>query len=221
MLALLTVFGLPLIFWRGFLFPSTFAKTVFFITTVEIMFVFWLPSALERIKQRGKGLLMNAVLLFFGVSLVASFLGVDFYQSVWSNDERMMGLWTIGHIVLFFIILATTFTQEYHWRWIFGIATVSALIVSMIGISEFLKTGTASRIESTLFNSAFLASYLLLASFITFWLLLREERFKSVSIFWVFSLALLFFALMLTGTRGAAIAYGCGMLFLSVLFLFF
>jgi len=221
MLALLTVFGLPLIFWRGFLFPSTFAKTVFFITTVEIMFVFWLPSALERIKQRGKGLLMNAVLLFFGVSLVASFLGVDFYQSVWSNDERMMGLWTIGHIVLFFIILATTFTQEYHWRWIFGIATVSALIVSMIGISEFLKTGTASRIESTLFNSAFLASYLLLASFITFWLLLREERFKSVSIFWVFSLALLFFALMLTGTRGAAIAYGCGMLFLSVLFLLF
>lgn len=201
------------------MFPSTFAKTIFFITLVEVMFLFWLPSAYERIRSYAMSPVSILAFLFFGIMVLSAFFGADFYQSVWSNYERMIGLWTFFHLFLFFLIIATTIIKEHQWLWLFRVAALSSLIVSLVGIAEFLETGTAFRIESTLKNSAFLASYLLPAAFINLLLLLRETRFTAVSLLWGVSALLAFSVIVLTGTRGAVLASVAGFLLLNILFL--
>ena len=219
-LALILLFLLPLLVWERFMFPSTFAKTFFFTALVEVMFLFWLPGAYVRLKNRAVSPVSVFMALFFGIMALSAFLGADFYQSIWSNYERMMGLWTFGHLILFFLIVATTVTRESQWVWLFRVAAISSLIVSFVGIDEFLKTGTAFRIESTLKNSAFLASYLLLAIFINLWLFLREERFVPASFLWGLGVVLSFSVIILTGTRGAMLATAAGFMLLGALFLF-
>lgn len=215
------VFLIPLIEWPGFLFASTFAKTIFFITSVELMLVFWLPIALEYIKNYGRGLLGFFVAVFFLVAFVASVIGSDFTHSVWSNYERMFGLWTLGHLLAFFFIVATTLVRREYWLWPMRAATSGAFMAATYAVFEFIESSGATRVESTLRNASFLASYLLLASFLCLWLCVRSGAKRTESFWWLFCWLVIVAALVLTGSRGAMLALGFTFVVLLAFFLAF
>jgi len=157
---------------------------------------------------------------YIGVSILASALGVDWQQSLWSNYERMMGLWTLLHVFFFFIVIATSLREE-DFRWLFRAIVLSAAILALFGLGEIIAARGAARIESTLKNSAFLASYLFLAGFLALMLAWQERAQPVLKYVWLSISLVSFFAMVSTGTRGAMIALGAStflILFLSILF---
>ncbi|MBI4121463.1 MAG: O-antigen ligase family protein [Candidatus Ryanbacteria bacterium] len=215
------VFLTPLLTWDGLLFASTSTKTFFFATVVEIMFALWLPKALVLYKTRARGVVSFFVILFFAAAFLASLFDANFYHSYWSNYERMMGLWTLGHIVIFFFIAATTLTRREDWLWPMRAAASGAFISAVYAVFEFIESGGAARVESTLRNASFLASYLLVASFLCLWLGLRHGAKRPESTLWLLCFVVVAVALVLTGSRGAMIALAVGVALLISLFLAF
>jgi len=216
---LLIVFVVPLAAWDGFLYAATFTKTFLFIAIVEYSAIFWLPQASLCLRRHAKNPISIFVLVFFIVATIVSFFAQDFSRSVWSNYERMMGLWTLTHVLLFFFI-TTNICRDYKKSlWLLRSASLAALIVSLIGIFEFIGSSGAARVEGPLRNAAFLASYLLLTAFIALWLTLREDSTKKEALLWgcVFLLSCL--ALFLTATRGALVGLAGGLGVLSILVL--
>lgn len=201
-------------------FPATFIKTIFFLTAIEVATLFWLAGGFyTNLKVIWKNLIGRAVVCFFAILLLSALAGVDFYQSLWSNYERMIGFWTLAHIFIFYIILVTTCLSGEEWRRLFLISTMSASIVSIIGINEAILGPASIRIESTINNSAFLASYLLLSFFISLWSFAEESKTRTSRILFGISSVIIFIAMLLTGTRGAFLGWIFGVMCVVGLFL--
>jgi len=214
------VFLVPLFSWTGVLFEHSFPKALIFFVLTELALIFWLPEAKDRWKKFGKSPLIYAILGFCGVLILTSLTGADIRQSLFSNYERMMGLWTYAHVTLFFVILATSFTAEKEKTLLLWMMTASALCVSLVGFWQFILHGTTIRIESTLNNSAFLATYLTLALFAPVLLYMQQKRTDGWSYALLAVIALNAFTVILTGTRGAmiALAVAAFMFLLALLF---
>jgi O-antigen ligase len=197
-IVLAQVFLIPLFSWNKLLFAYTLPKTLLFIALTEIAFIFWLASS----KITLRSLVSYSVLAFFIIAVIASVFGQDLNQSVFSNYERMMGLWTHMHMVLFFLIIATSFNSDVKRLLLLRTLVVSASIVSFIGAIEFYSGDGAVRVVSTLDNSAFLATYLVLASFASMYLAVNDR----MRLLWVAASTLLLFGIIITGTRGAILS---------------
>jgi len=218
---MLIVLVVPLAAWDGFLYAATFTKTFLFIAIIECSTVFWLPQAPMYLKRHAKNPISIFVLAFFIIATTASLLAQDFSRSVWSNYERMMGLWTLAHVLLLFFITASMCRDYKKSLWLLRSVSLASLIVSLIGIFEFIGNSGTARVEGPLRNAAFLASYLLLSAFISLWLTLREDSTKKEALLWgcVFLLSCL--ALFLTATRGALVGLAGGLGVLSILVLLY
>jgi O-antigen ligase/tetratricopeptide (TPR) repeat protein len=203
-------------------FASTFIKTIFFLTVIEVAVLLWLSGGFYmNLGVTRKSLVGKMVLCFFAILLLSALVGVDFYQSVWSNYERMMGLWTLAHIFFFYLLLVTVYLSGDEWKRLFYISTVSASIVSIIGIGEAIAGPASIRIESTINNSAFLASYLLLSFFISLRCFTESFKIRTSRILFGISSFVIFTAMLLTGTRGAFLGWIFGVSCIVGLFIMF
>ena len=211
----------PLAAWDGFLYASTSTKTLLFIAIVDCLAILWLPRAPLYLKQYAKNPIGIFMAAFFVIAAVVSFFAQDFSQSVWSNYERMMGLWTLTHVLLFFFITVSICRDYKKSLWLLRSVSMASIIVSLVGISEFIESSGAARVEGPFRNSAFLASYLLLTAFISLWLALREDAAKKEALFWGCVFLLSCFTLFLTATRGAVVGLIGGMGVLLVLVLLY
>jgi len=210
------VFLVPIIRWEGVFFPSVFPKTILFRSVIELAVILWIPLAIFDKRYRPTfSPLVIAVTVFFGVMFFTALFGVDFYQSLWSNYERMMGLWTYAHLFLFFLMLVTVLREERDWHRLFNVALLSAVLVSLYGIFEHFKlvAGTPNKIESTFGNSLFLASYLLFFAFIALWFLLKDSRFGWRSIAYGVSASVIVAAMLFSASRGPMLALLIGVAF--------
>ena len=206
---------LPLISWEGFFFGSTFAKAIFFTICVELVFILWLSSA-SCWKIR---LIEWAVIGFFAAFVFSAFLGMDVVQSIWSNYERMTGLWTFSHVVIFFFICSRLLHGEKRKTQFLAAIVAGGAIVALVGIMEFFKGPSSIRIQSTLNNAAFLGSYLLIIFFINLFLLLREKRLYGMALVWLASLPIVSIALLFTGSRASMLGVIFGLLVTAILFI--
>jgi len=223
-LLVVAVFVIPLVQWEGLFFPSVFTKTVLFRVIIELAFVLWVFLLIVHPRYRPRlSLLTSVVSIFFGVMLLSAIFGVDFYQSLWSGYERMMGLWTYLHLFLFFIILISVFKEDREWRLFFEGGLLSAVLVSLYGILEYfgVVAGSPAKIESTFGNSIFLGSYLLFFVFIALWFLLKESEWRRSLSYYVVAALVIFTALVFTAARGPTLAFLIGGGVFAVLFALF
>lgn len=149
--------------------------------------------------------------------VIAAVRAEDVQQSIWSNYERMFGLWVLAHIFVFYFIVTTTITAEREWVWIFRAWSLAAVIVALVPFFQSQNIFGTARVESTFNNATFLATYLLLSFFVTLWLALSEEKFSFRGVLAGIAAFIIFITMTLTGTRGAMIAWLLG-LFLAMLF---
>lgn len=203
------VFLLPLVRWDGFMFASTFTKAMLFQIGVEIALVIWLwQGGLKYFQEiwRSRSFLWWALFAWCGAMLISAFFAFDPAAAWWSGYERMMGMIMWLHLFIFLFLLAAVFQKEHTWTTLFTAIALSGLLVALIGIGEkFFGSNIYSNVGSTLSNSAFLGSFLVLIFFIILRQLTNKERFDWEAGGWIAALLSVFLAILFTEARSALI----------------
>lgn len=213
----LTLFT-PLILGRFSLNMSEYPKALFFKSLIEVLFVFYVFLVLIDKKYLPKlSPLFISVLAFTATLLITSFFGVNFYRSFFGDMTRGEGVILHIHLLLFFIIMIGVFLKRYEWMALFKTAVIISGISSFAAILQWLKIATfydmePQRVAGTLSNPDLLGSYLTLSIFLAVFLL-AVEKVRWQKILWASLIVLNFWMLILSGTRGAWVGFGAGVLF--------
>ena len=100
--------------------------------------------------------------LFFGITTVTS---VNPYLSFWGSLERMGGLWTFLHYLVYFVILISVFRTKEDWFRLLKVVVFVGVLSALYGfgqktnISFFIGSGGRERIFGTIGNAALFAGY--------------------------------------------------------------
>ncbi|MAF43233.1 MAG: hypothetical protein CMI54_03560 [Parcubacteria group bacterium] len=208
----------PLIVIRSSYFPFVTPKTIFFNAIVEIILAAYLILAISYPRYRPKlNPLSIAILIFLGVLVLTSVLGINFSRSFWSTHERMTGLFTFFHLTAFFFILTSTFKKREDWEKILGASIIVGVLLSLyVLFSDQIST----RGGGTIGNTSFMAAYLLFDVFFAL-ILFLSRRNLGLQIFSGLSLLVLAPALLTSGGRGAIFSFYVGLALLVLGYLTF
>lgn len=213
---------IPLIGQNNLAFPFITGKAFTFRILIELLGGIWLLLTISDKKYRPRfSWLLVAVLVFVGVITAADIFGVDPYRSFWSDFERMDGLVNLLHLILYFLIAGTVLTTEKLWGYFFNITIGVSTILSLLGLLQLVGGMTistdAGRIDATIGNASFFATYILLHIFLTIFMLVRHSENQKVKYIYgsivLFHLVVLYF----TATRSAMIGL-IGGLFIAAMF---
>ncbi len=223
-LGLFLVPVLPLYISSTMLFPFISGRNFAFRIIIELLVVLWAGLLVLSAEYRPRlSPLVRSVIVFLFVVTLADFLGANVYRSIWSNYERMEGLFMILHMVGFFFIILSVFREFFHWRWFIYASSIVSMIVAFIGILQKLGITRSFqggvRVDSTIGNPTYLASYLMMHAFLLIFLLFREKTLRAR---WVISGMVLFqlFVIYLTATRGVILAILAVTFLISLAFIF-
>ena len=130
-------------------------------------------------------LLTVSILLFWLSFAISTFAGVDWYRSFWDNHERMLGLFTLIHYFLFYLVVTTVLRDQKDWNFLLRFVMVASSLVMVVGILQrtilpdlFLNGGN-SRVSATLGNPIYLGGYGLFLAFLGVYLFFKEEKRKA------------------------------------------
>ena len=215
----------------SFIFPFIVPKILLFRSLVFLMLAGFVGLLyIENKKYRLQFTLPTIGILLFLLSFtVSTFVGVDWYRSFWDNHERMLGLFTVFHYVLYYAVLTSVTKEWKEWRRLMRVFLGAGSLVMFIAVLQtyvnhdlLLNMGGTSRVSSTLGNSIYLSGYGLFLMFLGYLLAMKEEDKKTNGWFWyaVAGGALGFWGIFLGGTRGALLGLvaGLGTLLVSYMF---
>ena len=211
----------------SFIFPFIVPKIIIFRTLVLLMagiYIMLLASNWSEYKIRFSP--VNLFIgLFFVSFLISTFVGEDWYRSFWDNHERMLGLFTITHYIVYYFIL-TSFVKEWkEWKVLFRMFLGAGMIVMFIGLLQKFDTdlimNRGPRSASTLGNSIYFSGYGLFLLFIGFLLAVKERVKKHNMWFWFAVVGALFgfLGIFWGGARGALVGLGVGLLVLVAVYM--
>lgn len=231
----------PLVYFPTIMMPFQLSKTVVFQILTEIIFALWLGLAILNKEYRPKFTpLLISLSVFMAVASLSAIFGSDWRVSLWSDEQRSLGLIALWHFFALFVVISPL-RNKINWDKLWTLSFWTAVTVSLIGISQkfivfpksanpwlhIIYSAIPDRIGSTFSNTAFMAGYLLFNFFIGLWLIsvLRkpEELTKSLKLkFWLLVLGaiLIFTAIFLSQTLGVMVGLFVGVLFLLIYFVF-
>ncbi|MBP9695286.1 MAG: O-antigen ligase family protein [Candidatus Magasanikbacteria bacterium] len=208
-----------------FIFPFIVPKIIFFRTLVLLLlggYIVLLSSKWDEFRLRFSPVTI-AVLLFLASFFISTVVGIDWYHSLWDNHERMLGLFTIIHYVLLFLIASSIVKDEHEWRWLLRGFLLAGGIVMFIGLLQrfepsLLLNQSGDRVASTLGNPIYVGGYGLFLSCVG-WLLAMKEEKKIWRIFAIVTGGLGFLGIFLSGTRGSVLGLIAGIITLGLSYL--
>ena len=217
---------LPLYISSSMLFPFITGKNFAFRIIVEIVFAFWAGLAVLKSAYRPRLTpLFKAASIFIMIVFLADIFSLNPWRAFFANYERMEGFMMLFHLYLYFIILISVFKSRQDWLVFFLVTLGTSLAVSFVallqkfGFRVSLQGGF--RVDSTIGNPTYLASYLVFHVWLLM-LLLRDFwekwwlRFIFLGVL-IFELLIIYF----TATRGAVLALlGISLPFLAAVFWF-
>lgn len=207
-IGIFSVLFIPLIGSNHLAFPFITGKAFAFRILIELLAGVWLLLLIADKKYRPRlSWLTIAVLLFTLIITIADIFGVNPTKSIWSDFERMDGLINLLHLVGYFLIAGTLLAKENHWNNFLNTTLGVSVLLSLIGLSQLAGAvgvnTDAGRLDATIGNAAFFASYLLLHIFIALLQLVR--RMESNMARWIYGGMILLHTVVLyfTATRAA------------------
>lgn len=238
----------PLVVSNATIYPFVFPKIIFYRILVELALALALVYLLAlRAGEINKSLagfysafkqaLKNPLIVFLSLFFLSLILSVVFaenvYRAFWGDIERGVGLFGFLHFYAFLILVSVFFNQK-DWLRFFKISlAVGAFLIGFAFLEYFglkflfLSPPRKARPESLIGNSAFFATHLIFLSAFAFIVFQKSKESLSAvysrsDYFWkYFSLAVLVLslaAIFMTGTRGAVLGLGAGVLFLLAYF---
>lgn len=213
-----TFFAPLLVVSDYFIFPFIVPKILLFRALVTLLlgcyalllFIDW-----DEYRPRLTSLSL-AVLIFFISFALSTFLGVDAYHSFWDNHERMLGLFTIAHFVIYYFIVTAVFKNWTDWKWALRMFLFAGSVVMFIGClqkinPELLLNQSGDRVASTLGNPIYVGGYGLFLFFASLLLFFREK-----DTLWRLAAGaggiLAVLGLLFSGTRGSVLGLMAGVL---------
>lgn len=210
----------PLIVNKHFFFPYVAPKTIFFRILVDIIFIAYLFLIVANPRYRPKlNALSWSIIVFLGVSFIASVFGVNFIRSFWSTFERMTGLVTFIHLFVFFLVLTSVFKERKYWE---RILTVSILVGVTLSFYVFNSVDASARGGGTLGNTSFMSAYMLFNIFFAIILFFTKKGWWKI--FYGLILIPVVWLLLFPPrepTQGAIGAFAGGLFLLALGFLIF
>ncbi|MEK7643942.1 MAG: O-antigen ligase family protein [Patescibacteria group bacterium] len=222
------LYGTPALFLLAseyFIYPFVSTKVFVFRILVEIMAAMYLWLALIAREYRPRqGPLSLALGAYFIIQFLSGVFGVNFYRSWVGNFERMDGLLTQLHYLVFFIILSAVLRKKSDWTRFAGVGLIINVLLFIVAILQvngvpIYHFGATARVTGSFGNSAYFASYLIFSIYLGIFFFFRESGWKK-NILGLY-LALAHIALFLTQTRGAVIGWAAGLVVFFTLRIWF
>ncbi|OIO20021.1 MAG: hypothetical protein AUJ37_01205 [Candidatus Magasanikbacteria bacterium CG1_02_41_34] len=164
----------------------------------------------------GKNIVTISVFLFLFSFAISTFTGVDWYRSLWDNHERMLGLFTFVHYVIYFFVLSSVIQSKEEWIQLFRFFLGAGMLVVIIGVwqksinPELLLNRGAFRVSSTLGNAIYLSGYGLflatIGALLAYW-----ENVNMWRIYAAIGAFLGIVGIFLGGTRGTLLGFLAGL----------
>lgn len=214
-----------------FIFPFIVPKVLLLRSLVLIMLGGWLLLLVTNWEDYKVRLtpISIAVSLFFLSFSISTFVGVDWYHSFWDNHERMLGLFTIIHYVLYYFIVTSVVKEWRDWQWLIRIFLLAGALVMLLGCIQriypyirpdsppFLLNQSGSRVASTLGNPIYVGGYGLFLFFLGLLSALKEKR-QSWKLYAFGGAFLGMLGVFFSGTRGSVLGLIAGALVLGVIY---
>lgn len=225
-LLIYTTFIVPIVVVSSsFIFPFVVPKILLFRSLVIMMLgCYGLLLYINFDEYRPRlNLVSGAVLVFLASFALSTIFGVDSYHSFWDNHERMLGLFTIIHYVVYFLVCSSVFKKWTDWKWALRLFLLGGSIVMLIGVLQrvdpFLLLNQGNdRVASTLGNAIYVGGYGLFLFFVALLLILKEN-----SILWrwleIFMGVLALLGMFYSGTRGSFLGWAFGLFFAAVCYI--
>lgn len=205
------VVTVPLIVVPNSYFPYIIQKTLILRTLIELIFCAYVVLAFFRPEYRPKkSVIFWSVMAYALVMLITTFTSQSLARSWWGNWERMFGTFNYLHYFLWFIVLISVFKEKKYWNRILNFSLLVSVAICLYSLSQRLGLSFTfepglQRVNGTIGNASFLASYLLLHIFIALLFISEKKNWKwKICYLTVFLIELS--VLMLTATRGAQLA---------------
>lgn len=236
------VFALPFVplivadgvhFFYNLFFPYITGKNFAFRIIIEIMAGAYLALALVNVRYRPKrSWVLGALALFVFIVALADIFGQYPMKSIWSNFERMDGLVTLVHLLLYTVIASIMLTTEKMWRSLFWTTLAVSAYLAVYGLLQVAGVSTiaggasgsiTARIDATFGNPIYLAVYMLFHIFIAAllwaqqWVERRPRDRLIISILYGAVMLLDTMVLLFTSTRGTILGLGGGILLTAIL----
>ena len=199
---------LPLYVSSSLPFPFVTGKNFAFRILVELLFALWAGLAISRPEFRPRRTPLGiAVAVFIIVILLADLLGPNPSHSLLSDFERMEGFITLGHLYVYFLLLATVFTARRDWLIFLHVTLATSVLVASIALAQQLgfvfSLSRAFGLGATLGNRAYLAAYLLFHVWLLVLLVHQYRQNRWLRILYLLAFALEIEVLYFAATRGA------------------
>ena len=174
----------PLIYSLKAVYPLSSTRVFFFMGAVQLTLFFWIMLVTKYKEYRPELNIVNgSVALFMLISVLSGIFGIDPLCSFWSSYGRVFGLLTQIHVFVFFLILSSFLRSKEDWTkvivWIASVASVVSLI-SIFNVFNIFESPAFFKNGSTLGNTSFMGSYLLVAIFIILFGLGKSEKKLSL-----------------------------------------
>lgn len=214
-------FILPLVVTPSTIYPFVFGKTLFFQSATEALIALFIILLLLMPEYRPRwDLFTGLVLSYFGIMILTSVVGVDFYRSLWGTEERGLGLFTQLHFAAYFVMLRSLFREERDRERLLLFTIISGILLSAIALLRLkgiliFDVDLGLRLSSTLANPIFFASVLLIYFVFAVYLAAKKKGIMA-RVFYALSAVGFFLMLLSTQTRGAVLALGVGAIFFII-----
>lgn len=200
---------LPLLVASSLFFPFISGKNFAFRIIVEVIFASWAILAFWDARYRPKfSLILSSIIAFVAIIAVADVFGENPFKSFWSNFERMDGLLTLIHLLMYFVVATTVIRTERLWERFLQTTVGVSVIVGLFGLLQLVGIFTinqgGTRLDATFGNATYLAAYMLFHVFITALLVVRWDRHKLI---YAGAILLQTIILFFTGTRGTILGF--------------
>lgn len=207
-------------------FPFITGKGFVFRIGVEILFAIWLVLAIrDRSYLPRFSWITASVLAFIGIIALADIFGKNPYKSFWSNFERMEGLVSLIHLVLYYIVASSMFRTERIWKAFLNTSVAMSIVMCVysffqLGGKIVINQGGV-RVDGTFGNATYLAVYMLINIFFAAFLFAKSKGNMGLRITYVIAMLMQGLVLYHTATRGAILGLIGGALVSAVLIALF
>ena len=208
MVGLSLIVMLPLLVSPETIFPFVVGRTIWFTGILYCIIAIWLILVwVDRsyLPKKSSVILFFAIFVF--IQVLAALNSSSPLKGFWGNWERMEGVISYAHWLIFAVIAASTLRDENNWIKILKINTLAGFALAILGLFGFFGliipvfwgldlfplvvenelSYSSGRLESTIGNPSFAAAYLSLISFSSIGLILRDlQKNYSDSVFATF-----------------------------------
>lgn len=206
-------------FFGDLFFPFITGKGFFFRIAVEVLVGAWIILAYHDPVYRPKrSHILYALAALVGVMAIADVFSPNPGKSIWSNFERMEGLVTLVHLLAYFVVAVSVLCTREAWETVMRWSLAASVYIGGYGLLQyggvFESYQSATRIESTFGNAAYLAVYALINAFFAVLLFFRARGswVKYAQAGYLCIAALNLVVLYYTGTRGTLLGLVVGIL---------